>query len=184
MLKTLYKEDYYHSKINDEVCKKSFDFINKTNNSYKEKSWNCKIRTSFNVTDNILNCTELHELKLNIQSHIENFMHLRNNYFNGYIFNSWINIYEKDFYQEEHIHSDDYRKYLSGVVYLSDNNSNLNLHSQHRSNIETNIQPQFADIIIFNDDCPHSVSPNQNEDLRISLAFNYLFVSKWKGMFF
>jgi hypothetical protein len=184
MLKILYKEDYYHSKINDEICEKSFNFVEKTKNSYKEQSWNCKIRTSFNITDNILNCIELHDLKLNILSHIENFMHLKNSFYNGYIFNSWINIYEKDFYQEEHTHSDEYKKYLSGIVYLTHNNSNLNLKSKHKSNLQTNIKPKFADIIIFDDDCPHSVSPNLNDNLRISLAFNYLFVSKWNGMFF
>ena len=181
MIKTLTTEKYYHSKINYDVCQEAFKFINESNINFTEQSWNCKIRTSFNITDNILNEKELHGLKINILSHLDNYMHLNKQFFHGYIITSWANIYEKDFFQEKHTHEDSCNKHLSGIVYLTENNSNLNLYSKSNPSEETPIKPEFTDIIIFEDDRPHSVSVNTNEDLRISLAFNYLLASEWKG---
>ena len=164
MIKTLTTEKYYHSKINNDVCQEAFKFINESNKNFTEQSWNCKIRTSFNITDNILNEKELHSLKINILSHLDNYMHLN-----------------QQFFHEKHTHEDSCSKHLSGIVYLTENNSNLNLYSKSNPSEETPIKPEFSDIIIFEDDRPHSVSVNTNEDLRISLAFNYLLASEWKG---
>jgi predicted metal-binding transcription factor (methanogenesis marker protein 9) len=181
VIKTLYIEKYYHSKVDSKICEAAFDLINKKNESFTEQSWNCKIRTSFNFTDNISNMVELHTLKMNILSHIENYMHLNEQFFNEYIRNSWANIYEKDFFQEKHMHENFCERYISGVTYLSKNNSDLNLYSKSNPALETRVKPEFADIILFEDDRPHSVSPNLNDDLRISIAFNYVLVSEWKG---
>ena len=180
MIKTFYTEKYYHSKIDNNVCKESFNFINKENKNYTEQSWNCKIRTSLNLTDNILNEKELLNTKMNILGHIENYMHLNGRYFYGYIIMSWANIYEKEFFQEKHTHEHSCNKHLSGILYLTENNSNLNLYSSNLSEV-TPVKPEFADIIIFEDDRPHSVEVNAEETLRISLAFNYLLVSEWNG---
>lgn len=181
MIKTLYTEKYYHSKVDSEICKVAFDLINKKNENFTEQSWNCKIRTSFNFTDNILNMIELHTLKMNILSHIEKYMHLNEQFFNGYIIKSWANIYEKDFFQEKHMHEGFCNRHISGVTYLTENNSNLNLYPKSKPALEKRVTPEFADIILFEDDLPHGVSPNLNDDFRISIAFNYVLVSEWKG---
>ena len=182
MLKALKTENYYHSKINNDVCKSALHLIDENNKHFTQKSWNCKIRTSLNITNNILNLFKLNLLKTHTFSHIENYMHSTNNYFQGYIYESWVNVYEKDFFQEKHIHDGSVRKYISGVIYLTENNSELCLYPKSNPLEEIIIKPEFADIIIFQGDQEHRVIPNLNEELRISIAFNYLLCEKWKGM--
>ena len=168
MIKTVYQKSIYHSKVNLEVCKKARELILQKQESFTEKSWQCKIRTSKNVSFNILTSVELHELKMNIISHIENSMFLRGFYIRGFIEESWVNIYEKDFFQEFHDHTNPIFKYLSGVIYFSENNSGIVFDPHGQT-----IIPEFADIVIFPDDLLHRVIPNENEELRISLAFNF-----------
>ena len=96
-------------------------------------------------------------------------------FFDGYIYNSWINVYKKKFYQELHVHTDPIHNFLSGVVYLTKNNSEVEFNLQNR----ITVKPEFGQILIFEDDIEHRVLPNK-EDLRISLAFNFVKKSKWQ----
>ena len=41
--------------------------------------------------------------------------------------------------------------------------------------------PEFSEIILFEDDLPHRVVSNE-EDLRISLAFNFAKCARWSGI--
>ena len=97
------------------------------------------------------------------------YMYQNNKFIDGYIYDSWVNIYEKDFFQEFHVHTHDCYKSLSGIVYLTENNSEIifNIENPH------NFVPKFADILIFPDDVPHRVRKNTNDNLRVSLAFNF-----------
>jgi hypothetical protein len=167
----------YKNKLDLDLCKKAFDFIFELKDKFKERSWDCDIKTSFNCTDNILNVTELHKLKLNIISHIENHMRQNKLFFDGFIFQSWVNIYEKKFYQEFHTHKNHIANFFSGVIYLTEKNSKIELDIVNR----IGITPEFGDILIFEDDLPHRVVHNE-EDLRISLAFNYKKCEKWNGI--
>lgn len=171
-------QNFYHSKIDKDICKKTYEFIQQTKESYKEQSWNCKILTSLNVTNNILNCKEMHEIRLNIISHIECFMHHRNTFFEGYLYDSWINIYKKDFFQEFHTHESECEKFFSGVVYFTHENSNIEFNLIDK----VSIKPEFSDIIIFDDHVPHRVCPNNIDSERISLAFNFKKSNLWKGL--
>lgn len=168
MIKIINKKSIYHSKVNLEVCKKARELVLQKQELFTDKSWECKIRTSKNISFNILTSVELHELKMNVISHVENCMFLGGFFMEGFIEESWVNIYEKDFFQEFHDHTNPIFKYFSGVLYLSENNSGIVFDTKGQT-----IIPEFGDIVIFPDDLLHRVIPNENEELRISLAFNF-----------
>ena len=170
--KTIYK-----NKLDHALCKQAFNFIFELKDRFKERSWDCDIKTSLNCTNNILNVTELHPLKLNIISHIENYMRQNKLFFDGFIVSSWVNIYEKNFYQEFHTHINEIYNSFSGVIYLTEKNSKIEFNINNR----IDIIPEFGDILIFEDDLPHRVVHNL-EELRISLAFNYKKCEKWNGI--
>jgi hypothetical protein len=172
------KELFYKSNIEKEVLDEAIEFVNKLQHQFQERSWDCLIRTSYNVNDNILNCRNLINLKRHIQFHLDEFMYSRDCYYDGYIKNSWINIYEKGFYQEFHHHISDIDKSFSGVLYLTENNSDIEFDIDNRKKIT----PQLGDILIFDDDRLHRVCPNNNDSLRISLAFNFVKKKKWEGL--
>lgn len=180
MLKEIPNQNYYHGKLNESVVNEAVSFVNKTKDRYTDKSWECDIKTSFSLTDNILNCRELSSLRLNVLSELDNFMYSREVYFNGYIIDSWINIYEKNFYQEFHRHVDETRVHFSGVLYLSEKNSDIEFDVNSFSRIK--ITPQLGDIIIFDDNLLHRVCSNQEECLRVSLAFNFVKKRRWSGI--
>lgn len=170
--KTIYK-----NKVDESACKQAFEFILKHKDQFIDRTWDCDIKTSINLTNNILNVPDLRILKLNILSHLDNFMTQQNNFFDGYIDWSWVNIYEKKFYQEFHRHVDSINKKFSGIVYLTENNSKIQFDIEKAVLIE----PKFCDILIFEDDLEHRVWPNE-ENLRISLAFNFVKKQVWKGI--
>jgi len=172
-------KDIYKGKLDKNVCDQSKNWILEKQEKFSDNSWQCKIRTSYSLVSNILNAPELRELKFHVLSNIENYMHEINNFIDGYIKNSWVNIYEKEFYQEFHTHKSFTEKNLSGVLYLTNNNSEIEFEVNQR----TIIKPEYGDILIFADDIPHRVLANQNDDLRISLAFNYKLCQQSKDIF-
>jgi hypothetical protein len=182
MLHNFKNKNYYLSNLDEEVCNQSLNFIEKIQHHFTQKTWECEIRTSFNKTYNILNCIELHGLKMNILSHIDNFMHSRQYVLDGYIEDSWVNIYEKNFYQEYHCHAHPTKKFICGVIYLTQNNSPIILSPNITAHDDNKVIPKFGNIILFNDDVPHRVIPNNNEEIRISLAFNFVLKKEWGGI--
>lgn len=173
MLHSYPNDTYYKSTLNENVIKKSYEFIETITDKFTHRTWDCDIRTSYNLTNNILNYPELHSLKMNVLGHLDNFMRLRNNFFNGYIDASWVNVYEKDFYQESHMHVSPVSKFISGVLYLTEVNSPIFFEPHSMPSNKFKVIPNFSDILLFNDDLPHSVAKNENEGLRVSLAFNF-----------
>ena len=169
MFKNIFETKVYYSKLDFDICNKAKLHIDNKQNEFQQKTWDCDIKTSLNYSPNILNSLELHELKMNILSHLEMYMYQNNKFIDGYIYDSWVNIYEKDFFQEFHVHTHDCYKSLSGIVYLTENNSEIifNIDNPY------NFIPKFADILIFPDDVPHRVRKNTNDNLRVSLAFNF-----------
>jgi len=176
----IYKETIYSSKLDQNICKESFEYILPLKEKFQQKSWDCDIRTSLNITNNILNIPRLRNLKMNIIMHIENYMMEKKEFFNGYIDTSWINIYEKNFYQEYHTHVDPISKFICGVVYLTEKNSSIEFSFSHHFDSFL-VEPKFSDILLFDDEVPHRVISNK-EDLRVSLAFNYRKCDKWTGV--
>tara|TARA_A100000172_G_C3034154_1_gene107864 strand:- start:620 stop:1159 length:540 start_codon:yes stop_codon:yes gene_type:complete len=178
MLYNFPNENFYKSVLNENVTKTSYEFIETIMDQFKHRTWDCDIRTSYSLTNNILNYPELHSLKMNVIGHVNNFMQLRNNLFNGYIDNSWVNVYEKKFYQEVHSHVSPVKKFISGVLYLTHDNSSLRMMPHMNGASSVTIQPEYGDIILFDDTVPHSVKPNEKENLRVSLAFNFTLSEK------
>ena len=160
---------FYKDKIDENLCTNALDFISSIKNEFNHRTWNCDIKTSNNYTKNILNLPQLRQLKLHVLQTIDNYMTNKNEYFDGYISHSWVNIYEKNFYQESHTHWDAVHKFICGVLYLTNNNSEISFGLDNMNAMS----PKFADILVFDDDLVHRVLPNKNEDLRISLAFNF-----------
>ena len=76
--KTIYK-----NKVDESACKQAFEFILKHKDQFIDRTWDCDIKTSINLTNNILNVPDLRILKLNILSHLDNFMTQQNNFFDG-----------------------------------------------------------------------------------------------------
>ena len=58
MLKHYPNQNYYHGKMNLKIIDEASEFVQKTKDSYKDRTWNCDIRTSYNTTSNILNLKE------------------------------------------------------------------------------------------------------------------------------
>ena len=173
MLHAYPNANYYKSTLNENVVKKSYDFLQTIIKDFNHKTWDCNIKTSYNITNNILNYPELHSLKMNVLGHIDNFMRLRNTLFYGYIDDSWVNVYEKDFYQEPHVHTSPVNRFISGVLYLTEVNSPIWFEPLFIPFNRFNIVPDLGDILLFNDDLPHSVAKNEKDGLRVSLAFNF-----------
>lgn len=170
----------YKGILNKSTVDNSLIFAKKYQDKFQQKSWDCDLRTSLNITDNILNCRNLLELKQNVLAHIDAFMELRNTYYDGYIDGSWINVYEKNNYQEFHNHISDVVKGFSGVLYLSENNSEIEFGIESR----IKFKPELGEIFIFDDTHLHRVLPNKNDNLRISLAFNFRKVNSWNRVIF
>jgi len=171
VLKNLSEEQLYESFLDLDICQKAKDLVLKNKDLFTAQSYDCDIKTSLKFSPNILNCVEFHELKMNVLSHIEVCMHQKNLFMNGYIQDSWVNIYEKNFYQEFHVHNHPCYNSLSGVLYLSDKNSDIVFKYPNSVHFE----PKFGNILLFPDNLPHRVRKNSEDDLRISIAFNFKF---------
>ena len=175
MLNAIVQESFYSEKIEESVCKKAVEIITPHLEKFKEQPWDCKVRTSNTLTYNILNIPALHELKMHALSHVYNYMYQTKLFIDGYIKESWVNIYEKDFYQEFHTHTDPVNNYISAVIYLTDENSEIEFNIAKR----TKTKPEFSEILIFPGHLPHRVIQNKNDKLRISLAFNFVCCEVW-----
>ena len=165
-------------KIDKDIIDSSLKVIHSMKDSMTSKDWNCDIRTSNNLTYSILNVKGLLPLKFKIYEIIHSHMLNYDQFFDGMINSSWVNIYEKDFYQEFHNHKDSVAKCFSGVAYLTPLASPIVFGIDE----SMEIKPEEGDVLVFEDDLLHRVSPNKSDELRISLAFNYQKLTHWKGI--
>jgi hypothetical protein len=99
-------------------------------------------------------------------------------FYEGFISSSWFNIYHKEFFQEYHMHLDPISRYICGIVYFTDSRSITQFH-MHNS---ITVKPEVAKIVIFPDNIEHRVNAHNDEEERITLAFNYRKCNIWKGM--
>ena len=170
---------FYKGTIDPQLCKESHDAVAPLFNQFQEKTSNCALRTSTAFNENIINIVPLFVLKSQILKHITSYMFQTKKFYDGYISNSWINIYEKNFYQEMHTHEDPINNYICGVVYLTQDNSEIHfadpLHTGHVYH-----KPELGDIVIFEDNLHHRVVENKKDTLRVSLAFNYVKKKVWE----
>ena len=160
----------YINSISDKVIKDANSFLKKSTNFLeKKKDWACDIITTKDSHLNILNDIELQDLKSEILRHCDLYMRENNSFFDGFIDCSWFNLYKKGYYQEFHRHDHKIYQYISGVVYLTEDNSDIHFFI----NNTFEYTPKIGNIIIFDSHIEHSVVANKKDSLRISLAFNF-----------
>lgn len=156
---------------------------------------------SYSENKKILDSKELSSLQKRIQTHIDHFVHTIldcNDQLSFVIQNSWVNQHSKNDFAGSHRHSN---SIISGVYYLDVNENsgsivfqkdksyynlwtdtieigfNYQKHqNQERLNIFNSdawgICPQPGDLVLFPSLLYHSVTDNQSDDIRYSLAFN------------
>ena len=84
------------------------------------------------------------------------------------ILHGWLNILNKNGDNIPHRHTGDNIK-SSAVLYLTNNNSAINFM---RDSQVFSVYPKLFDFLIFPHDLIHQVSPNLNDEIRISYAVN------------
>ena len=57
---TISEVTIYKNKLDLDICQKSASFIKSLQDKFIDKSWDCDIKTSKNLTNNILNIIEPH----------------------------------------------------------------------------------------------------------------------------
>ena len=115
----------------------------------------------------------------------------KNNPMKELIITSWVNINQKNDYNEMHSHDPYTGTALSGTFYVStpENCGDLRLHDPrfdiltapdmkyyNNGNLWQMIQPKENMLVIFPAWLQHSVLPNKSDEDRISISFNIAFV--------
>lgn len=93
----------------------------------------------------------------------------------------WVNVYEKGDYQEIHTHAN---SHISVVYYVKvPQNSGQIIFSNPtyltdslpiEDNESVRYTPAESDILVFRSSVPHRVSRNTSDDIRVSVALNFL----------
>jgi hypothetical protein len=92
----------------------------------------------------------------------------------------WININGKGSYNEKHNHmgtspNSKKQSILSGVFYLNiPNGDSGNIIFSEKNGNEISIKPDNGDLLLFPPEMIHRVEPNNTNEERISIAFNYI----------
>jgi len=166
----------YENFIDREVINNTINYVEKLDSKIFQPTYKSQCLTTNAVTSNILNINNLQALYLNILSHLHNYMILSNSFYQGFISHSWINIYLKEYNQEFHSHLDSIYRHICGIVYLSDSDAVTEFYLHDR----IAVKPEVGKIIIFPDSVEHRVAPNDSEQKRTTLAFNYRKCQQWQ----
>ena len=94
-------------------------------------------------------------------------MFLRN-FFKLEIKNAWLNIINKTGFNYPHTHND-FKITHAGVFYLTSNNSSITFIKGREI---YSFDPKLFNVLIFPSELIHQVSPNLEDDQRISYSFN------------
>jgi len=93
----------------------------------------------------------------------------------------WVSIYDKGDYNKIHNHPPTNPTYYdnemwAGVFYIktNDEGGELLIHSPQNATNTYDIKPREGELILFNSNTYHSVTPNQSDEKRICLAFNFI----------
>jgi len=104
-------------------------YIENNKDKFIDRTYNCNVQTSQKVIKNILyDVGEFNYLTTNLENMIKGFLHQTlGKHAPFIIFESWINIYGKNGYQEPHTHVPPGEGGVIGVgcLYLTDNNSEI-----------------------------------------------------------
>tara|TARA_A100001201_G_C4084581_1_gene200030 strand:- start:1290 stop:1841 length:552 start_codon:yes stop_codon:yes gene_type:complete len=161
----------YKTKLDSYFVELALNFIDKNNFCFSKKEhWDCDVVTTHQFSKNILTQESLLVLKHEVLKCLDDYMIITKKFYNGFIDESWYNIYEKNFFQEFHNHENPIHQHICGVFYLSEENSPIEFFIGDDS---TKIKPNKGELIIFDYSFYHRVMMNKKESQRISLAFNF-----------
>ena len=169
-------------KMNRNFTKSEYDFVKKHEAIYLQNSGNKYSKNTF-----ILNEIEMKDINKfcddAIQSYFKNIINpITNTSIN--ITQSWLNYTKMNGFHHEHDHPN---SIISGVLYISANKDN-DVISFRRSDykqiqifykeandyntIQTDIRVESGDLVLFPSNVSHFVPQTENNQTRISLAFN------------
>ena len=140
-------------------------FINSNKEKFTDESWDCHAITSLNLTRNIL---ELGEFKY-MKDYLISLLKVLYKDQEFIISDSWINILTHKGFQEFHNHP---AHPWVGVLYLTNNNSDIEFVNFYPKEVKMKIKPKKYDILIFEGSTYHRVLPQEMDIERLSLAFN------------
>lgn len=168
----------YYDYLDKNICNEALKYVEEIKTKIKSNPYPCKCFTSDSISHNIINDIRLQPLHLNILAHVQKYMYSTNVFYEGFIEKSWINIYEKEFFQEFHVHHDPMFRAICGIVYLSETPAETEFYMHDR----IIVNPEFGKIVLFPDIVEHRVNINESEETRITLAFNYRKCALWNGV--
>jgi len=177
----IFKDPIYKSNLNR-------PFSNKEKLTFKNCSKNLVLNIGNNTSKNkfILNEKPLLKLKKELEIHLNNFIKdiLRYKDISIYITQSWLNITEKNQYHHPHSHPN---SFLSGVLYIEADSKidsiifqKIDFKTFEPEPYEYNpynakaweIMVGSGDVVIFSSHLTHKVKYKNDDNKRISLAFN------------
>tara|TARA_R100001530_G_scaffold9585_1_gene9678 strand:- start:5864 stop:6379 length:516 start_codon:yes stop_codon:yes gene_type:complete len=162
----LTKTSVYRDVLSHRHFFRNFEAFMKLNKpSFTEESWDCYAQTSLNVTRNILELSEFRYIKEHLTILFKKFYKEQP----FMISDSWINIYNQHGFQEFHCHP---AHPWAGVMYLTNDNSEIEFINFYPKEIKMKIKPKKFDIFIFEGSTYHRVLPQKNTTERLSLTFN------------
>ena len=165
------KTSVYHTSLsNMHLLESIYAYLESNRDKFTSRSWDCSVRTSLNITQNILYSEEeFKHLANEIENIVKNLLYksfARRTPF--HIYESWINIYREHGYQESHTHR---QGCGVGCLYLTEQNSDIEFII-FSEDIRTRITPKKGDILFSDGGTWHRVLESKNE--RLSLAFNFV----------
>lgn len=163
---------------NEELYKKALE-LKKGNPGHK---WDSGVYNSLDAVD-IRNDPYIKELVTVAKAHAHQFMtEIRGKKYNTIeCRDCWINVYEKGDYQEIHTHANSHLSLVyyvkvppnSGQIIFS-NPTYLTESMPIDDNGSVRYTPEESDILIFKSSLAHRVSRSQSDQLRVSVALNFL----------
>ena len=93
----------------------------------------------------------------------------------------WANVLRKGEWITPHCHIDGSDAYLASTYYLTTNNTNLYMHDPSYVGTKGAIATEAGKIVIFPSWIPHWSDECQDEDLRVSLAFDIVIEDSVQG---
>lgn len=178
----LFSTPIYISNLNRDLTKDELQFLDKEKQTLRINEFNYST-----VNNHILHEKELSTLKKELQNHIEEFFyeHLKyNKKVQPYITQSWLNVTKKNEAHHQHEHPN---SFLSGVFYVKTDKSvdkiqfldtrynaiSINVDDFNKLNSKTWwFETQTGGVFIFPSSTTHRVLTKQEDNERISIAFN------------
>jgi uncharacterized protein (TIGR02466 family) len=182
IIENLFPTPVYTTKLHRNLSKKELGIIKKLSNDVYKNIGNV---TSNNK--NVLNLSELSDLKKDIMVYVEDYMnkiiHAPDNV-SSYITQSWLNYTKENEYHHKHEHPN---SYISGVYYIDADEHNDKIHFFRNRYEQIDVNPkdwnmynskswwfpvQTNDLILFPSHLTHMVETKAGDNTRTSLAFN------------